>query len=362
MDKMDKIDKTDKTKKNAKTEKTEKAKYYSSVCSKIGLALILFYIFFTMSAFGLALLEEAAAVLASGFAVEAFFEVASAIFYFLSFSAAAFILRKLCKKLPSARKIYTSFRLDKWVFIGIIAIIAVNFTLAYVNTNILITVSPMLESSMSSSASELASRPIAEIAVLFLIAIFSTAIVPAVCEEYLFRGGVLTALLPFGKTTAILASALLFGLMHQNPLQILYTTIMGVVIGYIYVETKSIWACMLLHFANNFITVLEEFLPALTKIYWLSTAIDFVVLAVGAVALFVILLKKDKEPDEANEGSYGKIYDIGMDVEEYELDLSRGEKLKRFFAPTVIIFSIVCAFSILSTLLSFLNINIQLPL
>ena len=89
-----------------------------------------------------------------------------------------------------------------------------------------------------------------------LVLMFLTiAVIPAFVEEFLFRGLILSNLLPYGRVTAILASALLFGIMHQNAEQFLYATAAGVVIGWVYVRTNSIWPCILLHFCNNFKSV-----------------------------------------------------------------------------------------------------------
>ena len=197
-----------------------------------------------------------------------------------------------------------------------------------------------------------------EVAILFVLAIFSTAIVPAICEEYLFRGAVLGLLLPFGRTTAIIGSSILFGFMHQNPLQLFYTVFMGVILGYIYVKTKSIWACMLLHFFNNLITVLEEFLPILTGAEWIATLIDFIVLSVGAICLAALIFKKDRQPQPDTDGSFGRLYDVGIDVEEFKLDMTVKEKIKKFFAPTVIIYLVICAFSIVGTLMLFMGVEL----
>ena len=78
------------------------------------------------------------------------------------------------------------------------------------------------------------------------------AVIPAFVEELLFRGVILANLLPYGKGTAILGSAVLFGLMHQNAEQWLYATAAGAVLGWIFVQTRSIWPCILMHFLNNF--------------------------------------------------------------------------------------------------------------
>ena len=90
-----------------------------------------------------------------------------------------------------------------------------------------------------------------------ILLFFTLAVVPAFVEEFLFRGVVLSNLLPYGKGLAILGSALLFGMMHQNIEQLFYATAAGVVLGWIYVETESIWPCVLLHFCNNFRSVLQ---------------------------------------------------------------------------------------------------------
>ena len=326
-------------------------KYYSQTCSKIGLALLIFYGFFTISAFGVALFDAVLKNLFTlNFTSEVIYEVLSAIAYFISFSGAAFILRRMCRSFPTATPIYTSFKPQKWIFAAIVSAIAVNFSFSYLNTKIFTLVSPMFEKTMASSSSNLEGRPMSEVAILFVLAIFSTAIVPAICEEYLFRGAILGLLLPFGRTAAIIGSSVLFGFMHQNPLQLFYTVFMGVILGYIYVKTKSIWACVLLHFFNNLITVVEDFLPVFTGVEWIVMLVDFLVLAAGAICLVALIFKKDKQPQPDTDGSFGRLYEVGVDVEEFKLDMTVKEKIRSFFAPTVIVYLVICALSILGTL------------
>lgn len=334
-------------------------KYYSQTCSKIGLALLIFYGFFTISAFGVALFDAVLKNLFTlNFTSEVIYEVLSAIAYFISFSGAAFILRRMCRSFPTATPIYTSFKPQKWIFAAIVSAIAVNFSFSYLNTKIFTLVSPMFEKTMASSSSNLEGRPMSEVAILFVLAIFSTAIVPAICEEYLFRGAILGLLLPFGRTAAIIGSSVLFGFMHQNPLQLFYTVFMGVILGYIYVKTKSIWACVLLHFFNNLITVVEDFLPVFTGVEWIVMLVDFLVLAAGAICLVALIFKKDKQPQPDTDGSFGRLYEVGVDVEEFKLDMTVKEKIKSFFAPTVIVYLVICALSILGTLVLFMGFEL----
>ena len=334
-------------------------KYYSQTCSKIGLALLIFYGFFTISAFGVALFDAVLKNLFTlNFTSEVIYEVLSAIAYFVSFSGAAFILRRMCRSFPTATPIYTSFKPQKWIFAAIVSAIAVNFSFSYLNTKIFTLVSPMFERTMASSSSNLEGRPMSEVAILFVLAIFSTAIVPAICEEYLFRGAILGLLLPFGRTAAIIGSSVLFGFMHQNPLQLFYTVFMGVILGYIYVKTKSIWACVLLHFFNNLITVVEDFLPVFTGVEWIVMLVDFLVLAAGAICLVALIFKKDKQPQPDTDGSFGRLYEVGVDVEEFKLDMTVKEKIRSFFAPTVIVYLVICALSILGTLVLFMGFEL----
>ena len=55
-----------------------------------------------------------------------------------------------------------------------------------------------------------------------ILEFITIALVPAFCEEFLFRGVVLSTLMPYGKSTAVVVSAVCFGLMHGNFYQFLY--------------------------------------------------------------------------------------------------------------------------------------------
>lgn len=94
----------------------------------------------------------------------------------------------------------------------------------------------------------------------FLLMIFSVAVVPALVEEFAFRGVVLSLLKPYGDGFAIAVSALIFGLMHGNMSQIPFAIIVGFVLGYITVRTGSVWVSIALHFINNFMSVVLTYI------------------------------------------------------------------------------------------------------
>ena len=141
----------------------------------------------------------------------------------------------------------------------------------------------------------------------------STALVPAVCEELLFRGLILTNLLPYGKKTAVLGSALLFALMHENIEQVLYAFVAGIVLGLLYIKTKSIWLPTLLHFFNNFssvvqITLSERFEEQTAT--GLVALLNLTVLFLGVVSIIYLAIKQGllfrKRHVAYQEGCYGQ--------------------------------------------------------
>lgn len=87
------------------------------------------------------------------------------------------------------------------------------------------------------------------------IAVLSTAVLPAILEEVVVRGIIMQPLRRFGDKFAIVASALIFGIMHGNMVQIPYTIVAGLFMGYLAIATGSLWPSIILHFINNFYSV-----------------------------------------------------------------------------------------------------------
>ncbi|MCM1249755.1 MAG: CPBP family intramembrane metalloprotease [Alistipes sp.] len=85
-----------------------------------------------------------------------------------------------------------------------------------------------------------------------------TLIVAApVLEELLCRGVVLEALRSrFGMVAAWLVSSLFFGVMHVHPMLVVNALIIGLILGYIYIASGSLWASMALHAFNNAVAYL----------------------------------------------------------------------------------------------------------
>jgi ABC-2 type transport system permease protein/sodium transport system permease protein len=86
------------------------------------------------------------------------------------------------------------------------------------------------------------------------LVITTLAIVPAIFEELCFRGFIFGALRTrLAGWPTIIASALLFGLFHEvlAPGRLLPSTFLGIALGWVRLQTLSVWPCMLLHAINN---------------------------------------------------------------------------------------------------------------
>jgi len=75
-------------------------------------------------------------------------------------------------------------------------------------------------------------------------------------EEVIFRGIMLNALKPYGKGFAIISTGFLFGIAHGNFQQFFYCFVVGIILGYIAVQTGSILATVILHASFNAIAAI----------------------------------------------------------------------------------------------------------
>ncbi len=191
-----------------------------------------------------------------------------------------------------------------------------------------------------------------------ILMVFTVAIVPGFVEELLFRGVILSNLLPFGRTSAVLGSALLFALMHQNAGQLLYAFVAGIVLGYIYVYTGSLWCCVLVHFCNNFLNVLQlvlvERLPLATAnfvLYLMNTAI----FALGILgAIYLILKQRDRHGALLLSGTFEN--EVEADPEYVAEEIPFGRRVRLFFSPIMIVFASLCVAQMVILLLASLAV------
>lgn len=161
-----------------------------------------------------------------------------------------------------------------------------------------------------------------------------TAVIPALVEEFAYRGLVVGLFKKHDEMLAVFASAFLFGMLHGNLVQIPFAFIVGLVLGYVRVKTDSMLPGILIHFGNNFyaviVTTIGELVPDAYSIP-IEYGVLLLLIVIGFVASYY-LTKNHKELFE---------------IKKKESYLTGGEKLKTFFSSATVIAStiILCIMS-----------------
>lgn len=129
--------------------------------------------------------------------------------------------------------------------------------------------------------------------------LLSNAIVPALVEEFALRGVLLQSLRKYGDAFAVLASAILFSIMHGNMTQAPFAFILGAVLAILVIMTGSLWTSMAVHLINNTYSVLMNTLyergdDLLTSM--VTVSVNTLALIYGAIALVYLFgLHRGKE-------------------------------------------------------------------
>lgn len=131
-------------------------------------------------------------------------------------------------------------KMNTYIFsLAICAIMAVQVV------NIIPFPTPWIEMAMKNSEMIVSATPV--------IQFLTVVIMAPLTEEILFRGLMLGALSKTcNKWLAIVATAIVFGLVHGHPIGIIYASCLGLVLGWLYIKSGSIIAPILFHTVYNF--------------------------------------------------------------------------------------------------------------
>ena len=192
-----------------------------------------------------------------------------------------------------------------------------------------------------------------------LYTLLIAVIAAPILEEYIFRKQIVDKLSRYGEKTAIVISALTFGLFHMNLFQFFYAFGLGIIFAYVYLRTRSLRYPVAMHMIINFqgsvlapwilkqldftmldqlssgkldISLLAESLPGLMLYMGYSSLIMLASVA-GLVLLILNWKKREFQPAEQ--------------------ELPKEEVVRTVFCNFgMIVFSLFCIIMILFTLLS----------
>lgn len=125
-------------------------------------------------------------------------------------------------------------------------------------------------------------------------------------EELLLRGLILQFLKKKTKY-ANLIQAIIFGILHLNPIKFIYTTISGIFFGNVRLRPNPIWWIILLHSAFNLVSIFlyKPFMIIVEKIFYLQNMpiITLIIVFIPPLFIFDYTLKQLK-----NKFNYEKLY------------------------------------------------------
>lgn len=159
----------------------------------------------------------------------------------LPFGIMAFVNRKkYASSLIPSKHIKFS-ELCLWVGFGMLCCVGADYIVA-----ILMTISETLGFELTQSET---AEPNSVFACV--ISVISTAVVPALCEEFAMRCCSLGLLKKYGKSLGVIGVSIVFGLLHGNLIQFVFATLVGLILGFVTIKTDSIIPAILIHGFNN---------------------------------------------------------------------------------------------------------------
>ena len=150
---------------------------------------------------------------------------------------------------------------------------------------------------------------------MFLASLILTAVLPAICEEFAVRGGLLTTVKnSFRPQTTLVVMGVCFGLFHQNITQVFYTALFGAFTAFIAIRFKSILPTMIIHFINNGMSVYLDYAEAYG--WWGGGFFDSISLMAETNLLSLL-------------GTYVVIVGVGVGIVLLMLHLDKNEKMQK---------------------------------
>ncbi len=314
--------------------------YFRKTIGKIGISMLCFLLLFNIFSIAVVFLSEFLSLSGeSGVTETVISQLFYAIGYFLCFALPAALLRLLLRNSASAVPAFSGApRLSRSILPILFAGIFLIFSAATVNA--------LFFSSLwdgffpSAGAVAEGAEPLRPYE--WVLQWIVMAVVPGICEELLFRGAILSGCLPFGRSSAIFISAFLFSMMHQNFAQMFYTFVAGIVLGLVYVRTESLWNCILLHFLNNSVSVLEELLEQRlpeTVAAWVLPVFETGLAVAGIVSVLYLVFRFFRRRKDFGEGFFEKSLPPSDGYAPYKIPAERIRKL--FLAPSMVIFLVL---------------------
>lgn len=129
----------------------------------------------------------------------------------------------------------------------------------------------------------------------FIINVVLLAIIPAIMEEFIFRGMIFNGLRKSSFIVATIVSSVMFALIHLSINQFVYPIIMGIVFSFVLEKTGSLAYSMIVHCCNNFIVILISYINNCIGYDFLNIGVNnagtfLIVTLIACLALVIVFV------------------------------------------------------------------------
>lgn len=170
-----------------------------------------------------------------------------------------------------------------------------------------------------------------------ILMVVYVCILAPLTEEIIFRGFILKANQKHGDLYAIILSSILFSLFHMNLQQFIFPFVMGLLLGFITVKTRSIIPAIVCHMFNNSFSMATQYFVAEKKLVGEIVPSIITIISILVFVVFVIIYAKEMKSISRGDTTFMKT----------------GKKLALGFTSAwSIVFIVIFAFNILIPILS----------
>ena len=155
-----------------------------------------------------------------------------------------FLIPAIIYVIVTKASVRDTFKLNKLYFNDIVLIILLGFVSQPIVTFFSLVTSFFFNNEIGAFMTEIVSTP-------YILLLMLVALLPAITEEVTIRGIILSGYDNINKYKSALITGLFFGMLHLDPQQFLYATVLGFILALVVRSTKSIFSAAIIHFLIN---------------------------------------------------------------------------------------------------------------
>lgn len=128
-----------------------------------------------------------------------------------------------------------------------------------------------------------------------LLYLIRLSVLPALIEEFLFRGVLLRSLRQFGDAFALITSSVAFGLIHYSITKDMSGFVLGLILGYYVIRTGSVYTAVISRFLSLLVPLCLRLLQHIAPhaVYQVAEYSVYALILAVAIGVFILICRKE---------------------------------------------------------------------